>query len=335
MILHLDLLLQQCRLKEQIIKICSFEIQKREIKMITKENVQLAMLLDHSNPSAIFEECRNIFNLNYKAESFEIVENSFQLTEALYNGSFPGYRPCNTEYHNFSHILDCFIATMRLIDGRNISAQSIEEEIAADLLIAAMLHDTGYIQEEWDTTGTGAKYTKTHIKRSMEFAEKNAEAFKLSRERVDRIISLIECTGLKSDCRVSEDEMALAGSILGTADLLGQMADRAYLEKLLFLYREFIEAGLEGFETEFDILKKTLAFYDSTMVRLNKNLMRCYEFAEYHFRSRFRVKENLYIVAIEKQMNYLKKIMDDNTSNFRSKLKRIDLEKIESPYLTS
>jgi hypothetical protein len=304
--------------------------------MFTKEKVQLSMLLDHSNPSAIVEECRNIFILNYKAESFDIIENCFHLTKALFKGDFPGYRSCNTEYHNFAHTMDCFIAVTRLIDGRNISAQSIPEDVASNILIAALLHDTGYIQEAWDTTGTGAKYTKIHIKRSIEFTEKNAEAFKLNQERIKQISSFIECTGLQSDCRVlSDDDKALAGSILGTADLLGQMSDRAYLEKLLFLYHEFTEAGLEGFETEFDILKKTLTFYDSTMVRLNKNLMRCYEFAEYHFRSRFRIRENLYIEAIEKQMDYLKKIIEDNTSNFRSKLKRVDLEKMESRYLTS
>ena len=31
------------------------------------------------------------------------------------------------------------------------------------------------------------------------------------------------------------------------ADLVGQMSDRAYLEKLLFLYYEFKEAGFPGY----------------------------------------------------------------------------------------
>jgi len=304
--------------------------------MAGNEKLQLAMLIDHDNPAAVLEEAKNIFILNYDSGAFEIVENCFNLTEALFKGEFDGYRSCNTEYHNFSHTIDCFLATIRLIDGRNISARSLSEETATNLLMAAMLHDTGYIQEAWDTTGTGAKYTKIHVTRSIEFVAKNADKYMVDAERLKSISDFIEFTGLRSDgLAVDEDDKALAGSILGTADLLGQMSDRAYLEKLLFLYHEFTEAGLEGFETEFDILKKTLAFYESTMVRLNKNLMRCYEFAEYHFRSRFRVKENLYIEAIEKQMQYLKKIMDDSTSNFRSKLKRIDLEKMESRYLSS
>lgn len=304
--------------------------------MVTNEKLQLSMLIDHENSAAVLEEARNIFILNYDSKAFDIIENCFNLTETLFKGNFPGYRSCNTEYHNFAHTLDCFLATIRLIDGRNISAQSLSEETATNLLMAAMLHDTGYIQEAWDTTGTGAKYTKIHITRSIEFTGKNADKFMLDAERIAQISDFIEFTGLRSDGRViEEDDVALAGSILGTADLLGQMSDRKYLEKLLFLYHEFTEAGLEGFETEFDILKKTLAFYESTMVRLNKNLMRCYEFAEYHFRSRFRVKENLYIEAIEKQMQYLKRIIDDSSSNFRSKLKRIDLEKMESRYLSS
>lgn len=304
--------------------------------MVTNEKLQLSMLIDHDNPSEVLEEAKNIFKLNYETKAFDIIENCFNLTEKLFRGEFPGYRSCNTEYHDFGHTLDCFLATIRLIDGRNISARSLSEETAANLLMAAMLHDTGYIQEAWDTTGTGAKYTKIHVTRSIEFVAKNADKYMLDTDRIAQISDFIEFTGLRSDGRaIEEDDVALAGSILGTADLLGQMSDRKYLEKLLFLYHEFTEAGLEGFETEFDILKKTLAFYESTMVRLNKNLMRCYEFAEYHFRSRFRVKENLYIEAIEKQMQYLKKIIDDSSSNFRSKLKRIDLEKMESRYLSS
>ncbi len=56
--------------------------------------------------------------------------------------------------------------------------------------------------------------------------------------------------------------------MLGSADLLGQMSDRAYLEKLLFLYKEFREAGIPGFNTEFDIIRKTVDFYEITVQRL-------------------------------------------------------------------
>jgi hypothetical protein len=44
--------------------------------------------------------------------------------------------------------------------------------------------------------------------------------------------------GLKADSHrgLKGKVLEAGGAILGTADLLGQMSDRAYLEKLLFLY---------------------------------------------------------------------------------------------------
>ena len=110
------------------------------------------------------------------------------------------------------------------------------------------------------------------------------------------------------------------------------MSDRAYLEKLLFLYYEFSEAGVEGFDTTFDILKKTLSFYESTMDRLNITLCKSYTFAGDHFKTRFGINENLYMTAIEKQMDYLKTIIDDESTNFRNKLKRLNVEGIEERY---
>ena len=69
---------------------------------------------------------------------------------------------------------------------------------------------------------------------------------------------------------VFEDEGERRGALaLAAADLLGQMADRVYLEKLLFLYYEFREAGIVGYDSAFDILKKTAGFYESTKARLD------------------------------------------------------------------
>ena len=110
------------------------------------------------------------------------------------------------------------------------------------------------------------------------------------------------------------------------------MADRAYLEKLLFLYYEFREAGIEGYNTEFDILRKTLDFYEITQTRLETTLKGSYLYAAVHFAVRRGINYNLYMEAIERHMNYLKKILSDETTNFRHKLKRLDMESVDSRY---
>lgn len=303
--------------------------------MINSRRNQLALILDSEKPETVISEVQTIFFHSYKLESFEKIENAYNHICSLFNGKLNGYRGCNTEYHDLKHTLDAFLAAARLIDGRNITSGIYKEEKAVSLLLAALLHDTGYIQEESDIEGTGAKYTSIHVKRSIEFTEKNAKLFQLSAKETAEISSFIACTGIKSDyiCTLN-DEDRIGGCILGTADLIGQMSDRAYLEKLLFLYYEFSEAGLEGFDTAFDILKKTLTFYESTMDRLNVTLDKSYNLAGDHFKARFGISDNLYMTAIEKQMDYLKTIIDDESTNFRNKLKRLNVEGIEERYKT-
>jgi len=302
--------------------------------MIKSARNQLALIIDCEKPEAVINEVQTIFFHNYKLESFEKIENIFNHIISLFKGSFKGYRACNTEYHDLKHTHDAFLATARLIDGKNNSIGIYSESKAANLLIAALLHDTGYIQDDSDTEGTGAKYTKVHVKRSIEFTEKNAGFFQLSDSEVSEISSFIACTGMKSDYIATlAGEDHVGGCILGTADLIGQMSDRAYLEKLLFLYYEFIEAGMEGFDTTFDILRKTLAFYESTMDRLDITLLKSYDFARHHFKARLGIDENLYMIAIEKQMDYLKAIINDESTNFRNKLKRLNVEEIEGRYI--
>ena len=100
------------------------------------------------------------------------------------------------------------------------------------------------------------------------------------------------------------------------------MSDRAYLEKLIFLYYEFREAGIQGFDTEFDILKKTVDFYKMMKKQLVDTYMNTYVDVIYHFERRFRIDHNLYLEAIDNQIAYLHEIIKDESTNFRHKLKR-------------
>lgn len=296
--------------------------------------IQLAQLIKHDDPEEILKTVKDLYLRFYSSISFMQVEHIFRKTVPLFSGNYPGYMACNTEYHNLNHTLDAFLATARLIDGKNISENRFSETLAMRLLISALMHDTGYIQENGDT-GTGAKYTSNHVERSINFVRKNAYNLTLDDNDVTEIGTIIACTGLKNKWEdipfTSTDEMK-AGAILASADILGQMSDRQYLEKLLFLYYEFREADIPGFTTEFDILRKTEQFYETTKTRLDKTLLAAHEYARIHFKERLGVDRNLYIEAIDRQISYLREIIKDDTTNFRHKLKRIDLEQKEQQY---
>jgi hypothetical protein len=296
------------------------------------KSLQLASLVDLSKPQRVLGDAKKLFRYSFPAGPFELVEGAFGLARNLYFGTFTGYRRCNVEYHDYFHTLTVFSASSRLVDGCLISGMDLRDDDACDILVAALLHDSGYIQESGDLFGTGAKNTKIHVDRSAAFVIRQAAAFALPPERASKVARLILGTDLARKWDKLEFLDATEGRaamILAAADILGQMADRAYLEKLLFLYYEFREAGFEGYSTAFDILKKTAAFYESTKIRLDETLGEVSHSSRAHFAQRFGIECDLYRDAIERHMAYLASILADDSVNFRKKLKRLDLEAIE------
>ena len=63
-------------------------------------------------------------------------------------------------------------------------------------------------------------------------------------------------------CKESE----IIGKMLGTADILGQLASAVYLEKLPVLFREFQEGLVADQESEYGFLKETPQFYKTARV---------------------------------------------------------------------
>ena len=312
--------------------------------------LQLSQLLDAASAPTVLREAGRLFAHHYGAAGFRPVRHAAGLVERLFAGRFPGYRACNTEYHDLAHTLGVLLAAARLLDGHalarggrsalpggdhltpSMARGPLPAVIAVNVLLAALLHDTGYLQRRDDEQGTGAKYTRTHVERSIRLTLTYAVDLEIppaQAEVVGRLISGTDLDRSGQDLFHSEEEK-IAGAILASADLLGQMSDRTYLEKLIFLYKELQEAGIGDYRTEFDILRSTLGFYRIVRERLDGPLMGVYKEASLHFEKRFAISRNLYTEAIERQMEYLEEIIEDNTTNFRKKLKRMDLEKYGS-----
>lgn len=294
--------------------------------------IELSDLLDHGDGEAVLRWWRDSSALMYPEADFSKVEQAFPLVADLYGGRFPGYVPCRTNYHDYRHTIDVFVATVRLLDGCLLEGRGVDAELAEDTMAAALLHDVGYIQDEHDTEGTGAKYTATHVVRSVDFLHRHRGRFGLEPSRADRIGRII----LGTDLGIPWDKLSLqdsgearSASILASADLLGQMGDRAYLEKLLFLYYEFKEAGFGGYDSAFDILRKTAGFYASVKSRLDSTLGSVSRAAKVHFAARIGEDRDLYRESIARQMSYLDSILEDDTVNFRKRLRRMDLEEVE------
>jgi len=297
---------------------------------------QLFDLVEMNSPEAVLGEVRIILKLIYPDYNITPVLSAFISTIDLYNGSYPGYRACNTEYHDLHHIIATFLSMTRLIHGAMIESAAFTDRQITLGLISALLHDAGYIQEEYDLEGTGSKYTANHVQRSMDFILNHGMELGLSGEEIVACQNMILCTDLDLDVSTIEfpsAEVELLRKMLGTADLLAQMADRAYLEKLLFLYHEFKEAKLGGYEGEVDLLRKTIDFYDSTTQRIETTLDATDQFMISHLVSRWDIQTNLYQEAIEKQKNYMRQILEMGDSDPRDYLRRGEIvNKVRKKY---
>jgi len=283
-------------------------------------------LVRTDSPEAVLDEVLLILQLISPDFDPALVTHAYITTIGLYEGIYPGYQACNTEFHDLRHSIETFLAMARLIHGAASEGRNFTHRQMVCALAAAIMHDAGYIQEDSDLDGTGAKYTVTHVARSMDFLERYAREEGLPEEFVSAGRIMVLCTDLAVDIAEIDfpsPEIELLGKMLGTADLLAQMADRTYLEKLLFLYNEFSEAKLGGYESEVDLLRKTIAFYDFIGRRLKTDLDSTDRFMDSHFRLRWEIRENLYDEAIAGQREYLQKILQ--LSSDPSKLLRRNL----------
>ena len=208
----------------------------------------------------------------------------------------------------------------RLVHGAHLNGFPFTEHCIALGLISAIMHDTGYIQSETDQSGTGAKYTLTHIERSIDFMEDYFQANGISREDFRFCRNCLKCTGLNvnlKDIQFVSAENEILGKILGTADLIGQMADPNYLEKLPVLYEEFREGAVPGFDTELDLLKKTPDFWDFTQKRFRQEFSNVDRYLKDHFRVRYGIARDLERDAIEHNINQLNYILEHHADEYR------------------
>ena len=273
---------------------------------------KLADLIRTDSPEAVFEEAEIVLKMiSYDIDAGPVFV-VFKTVVDLFRGDFPGYRSCNTEYHDLQHTLDTFLAMVRLIHGAVITGRTFSERYISLGLICSLLHDVGYIQKEDDLVGTGARHTANHVQRSLEFLECYGKDFVLFDSEIKAGRLIILCTDLAvnpAGADFSPKDTEFFGKMLGAADLLAQMSSRIYLEKLLFLYREFKEARVGGYKSEVDLLKQTVEFYDLMSKRFENQLINTDKFVTAHFAARWKVNRNLYNEAIQNQQKYLRKVL--------------------------
>jgi len=279
-------------------------------------NVELA--------AEVRDEIGAIFAARYPEADLSALARVFADIDALFEGRYPGYLRCDTLYHDLRHTLNMTLATARLIEGHDRVASAPERMGARRAILGvviALLHDSGYLKRVSESgVENGAIFTKVHVSRSADFLARFLPTVGYAAE-APLAARLVHFTGEEmdvDDIKVDDPRDRLLGCMVGTADLIGQMSDRMYLEKCReYLYREFVYGAVaretlpDGREivryaSPEDLIYKTPGFYEYVARdRIHKKLDSADRFAEVHFGG-----ENRYQTEIDRNMHYLKESIE-------------------------
>ena len=301
--------------------------KKKILSQDRRNDYDVTNTVQVSNPAAVRNAVHELFSETFPGAAFDKLWLAFYDFARLFTGKYPGYKGCDTTYHDMQHTLDMTLAMARLIVGYERSVEApdrLGHRRAQMAIVTSLFHDSGYIRHnERDVDfHNGAEFTLYHVSRSADFLRRYLPDLGMSQEvAVSSII--VHFTGYEldlDDIELDDPRDSICGHLLGTADLIAQMADRCYLEKCRDrLYNEFVLGGIAvenarpgeymiRYKSGIDLLAKTPMFYQQvSRVRLQRKFNRAYRYMEVLYSG-----QNPYVDAMKNNIMHVMRILESN-----------------------
>jgi hypothetical protein len=278
-----------------------------------------------SSAADVRDAVKELFDSTWPDAPFSPVARAFHDFEQAFTGQMPGYFGVDTVYHDQQHTLDVTLAMARLMTGyertHGKTATALGAERAAVGIFLALFHDIGYLREQGEEALNGAEFTRNHVTRSARFMEFYLPTIGFA--HWTRITSeIVHFTGYERPFEVigqnvPDQRDIMLGHLLGTADMIAQMADRCYLEKCRDrLYPEFVLGGVAlpvgangdrgvKYASGLDLLRQTPGFMEEVRhKRLDTAFNRAYRYIEPLYSG-----HNPYIEAMERSLGFLRQVL--------------------------
>ena len=277
-----------------------------------------------SSPRAVLGAVEALYRPTWPDLPMEPLQRAFEHFERLFAGLVPGFYGVDTVYHDRQHTLDITLALARLLVGyerQQDEPARLGGTRAVVGLITGLFHDVGYLRRTDDRNSrNGAEFTRTHVSRGARFLEEYLPLLGFG-SWVPVASEIIHFTGYevpfeRIEKNVSDPRDITVGHLLGTADMIAQMADRCYLEKCRDrLYAEFVLGGVAlpfsngnrhvKYASGVDLLRQTPDFVSEVRdKRLDGDFRGGYRYIEVLFDG-----HNPYIEAIERNVEYLRQVL--------------------------
>ena len=251
--------------------------------------------VDLTDPAAVLKAIDAILRARYGADyGLPLLESATADLARAFRGDYPGLLRCDTHYHDLRHALDSGLAMARLIDGQALASADaaekyIDTEHALLGVLLALYHDIGLLRRTGEEHLEGASLSPVHEARGTEFMRDYLSRTPLAHlaEKAELIMVTRLVWHMPPDLPPRDRVLA---SMLGSADIMSQLADRAYLEKCRdFLFIEFSAIGLAGapglpYPDPQTLLEKTPAFYtDFLRNRMHTEYNDADRYTRFHF----------------------------------------------------
>jgi hypothetical protein len=275
-------------------------------------------------PAAVEAAISEILTRRYgSAYNQQLLRRSMADLVRCYRGQYPWLMRSDTLYHDLRHALETGLTMARLVDGDCESSGSgcspMDAEQALLGIILALFHDVGLIRRVGETNAWGAEFLLVHETRSVQFVMTYLWSTPLIgfANKAELIMPTKLNFSIPDDWSAEDHKMA---SMIATADLLSQMADRCYLEKCRdFLFLEFCAVGLAGkpdslYPDPLSLLRNTPNFVVGLAHnRLDREFHGVSHLVEAHFNG-----TDPYQDAISKHLHYLGRLLEsDNLAGLR------------------
>jgi hypothetical protein len=272
---------------------------------------------------AVLQAVERLFATAWPGAPTTALRQAFTQFDDMFSGRTPGYAGVDTLYHDRQHTLDVTLTMARLCAGYEQQVEplwKLGSERALVGVVFALFHDVGYLRRSDETAQrNGAEFTRTHISRGIEFLRGYLPHLNLA-SWCEIASQVLHFTGYEkpfSDLVLEDARDVRLGHLLGTADMITQMADRCYLEKCRDrLYPEFVLGGMAlplsnasaeqvRYASGLDLLRQTPQFVEETRAkRLDGEFNRAYRYLEVLFEG-----SNPYMESIARNMAFLEQVL--------------------------
>jgi hypothetical protein len=286
------------------------------------DNKYLSKIFEGGNTGNPLNEILSLSSTICPDANHLLIRDTYNDLTDFFSGSHPFFQKNTLQYHNLRHTQMVALATVRMFHGLHCNHIHIKPETLNKGLLSAYFHDTGMLLVEGDHAQSGTEYIVNHEKRSILFLQRYIALKNLDPSILNDCATIIRYTNLSLDPQTFANhshETQLAGQVVGSADILAQMADRYYLEALPTLHEELKADETYKHASALDLMIHTASFYRNIILnRLVHTFSNTSQSMQTHFRERYQINRDLYTENIDKNIAYLEEIITKCKSEMSS-----------------